>query len=302
MPGPDAFLPDDFPPDDETFKETIARQNEALRSGPTDPYLRTSDGRLPPHEAILNEPEFPLQSYKGVVDPMVLKQLADLGGRPSTGAFGLWQHMPAPPMTTHSGYGHELPEPGKREMLEHHVGQILDHLGYDRINGQHFKDTPKRVAEVLLHYAKNGDEALVSEILGVQFTEPEAISSLVLEGPVRYTSRCAHHLEPVDGWAWVGYLPDQNVCGLSKMARVVSFFAAQLTVQELVTQQIADALLTHLKPKGVMVVIRAEHGCMRRRGVMEPCALTTTSAVRGVFKDSPNARNEFLLLMQEPKA
>lgn len=286
MPGPDAFLPENFPPEDpkdETFAETIARQDATLRRGPTDPYLRVG---------------------KVEVDPKLIKQLEDLAGqpgihRPSTGAFGIWQETPAPEFR---GYGHEEPMPSTRELLAHHVGQILDHLGYDRINGQHFKKTPERVAEVLLHYAKNADESLLAELLGVQFTEPDAISSLVMEGPVRYTSRCAHHLEPVDGWAWVGYLPEQNVCGLSKMARVVNFFAAQLTVQELVTQQIADALLTHLKPKGVMVVVRAEHGCMRRRGVMEPCALTTTSAVRGVFKESATARNEFLLLMKDPQA
>lgn len=206
-----------------------------------------------------------------------------------------------PNPTESDGFVYEEPVSlSRHELLAHHVGQILDVLGYDR-KDQHFERTGERAAQVFLGYIKNGSDDEAKRLLEVQFIEEGAISSLVIEGPIRFRSMCAHHLLPVSGWAWVGYLPSARVCGLSKLARIVHYYAKQLTVQERVTQQIADALVTHLEPNGVMVVIRAEHGCMKLRGVEEPLAETTTSAVRGVFKDSAAARNEFLTLMREPK-
>jgi GTP cyclohydrolase IA len=177
------------------------------------------------------------------------------------------------------------------------VAVILGKLGYD-INDQHFQDTPSRVTKMLLEFEKNGGAEVVGKLLEIAFIEKGAISSLVLEGPISYTSMCAHHMLPVTGHAWIGYLPSEKVCGLSKLARITYHFAQQLTVQERVTQEIADALDEHLKPEGAMVVIRAQHGCMSIRGVKEREARTTTSAVRGVFKESAAARNEFLSLMQ----
>jgi GTP cyclohydrolase I len=181
--------------------------------------------------------------------------------------------------------------------MESAVGWLLDQLGYDRTT-QHFTRTPQRVARMLSEYAKNGSADRVRELLGVTFIEPGAVSSLVLEGPVDYVSMCAHHMLPVTGTAWIGYLPAKAVCGLSKLARVVDHYAHQLGVQEVITQQIADALVEHLEPMGAMVVVRAQHGCMSTRGVRQPQAFTTTSAVRGAFKESAAARNEFLQLMQ----
>jgi GTP cyclohydrolase IA len=180
------------------------------------------------------------------------------------------------------------------QALQHHVGQILDWLGYDR-EDQHFKRTPERVAQVLLGFHKNGREEQVRKILDVAFSDKH--DSLVQVGPIKVTSMCAHHLLPVTGWAHVGYLPNGKVCGLSKLARVVHHYAQQFTVQELVTQQVADALDRYLEPTGCMVVIRAEHGCMKIRGVAEPAAMTVTSAVRGAFLSEDSARAEFLQLM-----
>lgn len=176
------------------------------------------------------------------------------------------------------------------------VDEMLELLGYDT-GDQHFGKTGDRVASVLRGFRKNGDPEAVRTLLEVVFTEEGAVDSLVLEGPISYTSMCAHHMLPVTGSAYVGYLPTDRVCGLSKLARVTHHFAAQLTVQERVTQEIADALMAHLAPRGAMVVIRASHGCMAIRGVRERDALTTTSAVRGLFKDSAALRNEFLTLM-----
>jgi GTP cyclohydrolase I len=185
--------------------------------------------------------------------------------------------------------------------IEDAVEVILDNLGYDRKN-QHFENTPKRVAEMLSGFSKNGDPAEAGKLLEVAFVEPGAVDSLVLEGPISYSSMCAHHMLSVEGVAWVGYIPNHAVCGLSKLARVTHYFAEQLTVQEVVTQLIADALMDHLQPIGAMVVIDARHGCMSNRGVRERECYTKTSAVRGVFKDSVSAKTEFLTLMQLRRA
>lgn len=194
-------------------------------------------------------------------------------------------------------YGEASPEeapPSPMELLQHHIGQILDVLGYDRYD-QHFLRTPERFAQVMLEFRKNGEEEHVSRLLEINFSDDH--DSLVQVGPIEVVSFCAHHVLPVTGWAWVGYIPSGRVCGLSKLARIVHHYARQLTVQERVTQQVADALQKHLQPKGAMVVIKAEHGCMHLRGVNEPRALTTTSAVRGVFLEDAGAKQEFLDLM-----
>jgi GTP cyclohydrolase IA len=186
----------------------------------------------------------------------------------------------------------------RKEAIAGHMQSILQLLGYD-VADQHFQRTPVRAAEVLWDYHQNGHAEGVGKFLEVQFADD--YESLVMVGPVSVTSMCAHHMLPVVGFAWVGYLPEKHICGLSKLARVVDYFAHQLTVQEKLTQQVADALSKHLKPKGVMVVIKAEHGCMTLRGVREPGALTVTSAIRGVFRTEPDARAEFLSLMPEAR-
>jgi GTP cyclohydrolase I len=183
--------------------------------------------------------------------------------------------------------------------LREAVANILDLLGYDR-QDQHFKRTPERAAKVLLEFMhREMSVEAVGNLLEVSFSD--TYDSLVQVGPISVKSMCAHHMLPVYGHAWVGYLPDQRVCGLSKLARVTEYYARQFTVQERVTDLIADALEHHLQPKGVMVVIKAVHGCMAHRGVQEPQAITSTSSVRGVFRNEADARAEFLSLMQPPQ-
>jgi GTP cyclohydrolase IA len=182
-------------------------------------------------------------------------------------------------------------------LLKMHVASILDILGYDRVNDQHFLRTPFRYAQVLMEFAKNGEEESVAKLLEVSFSDEH--DGLVIVGPIRVVSMCAHHLLPVTGRAWVGYIPSGRVCGLSKLARLVHHFARQATVQERVTDQVVDALMDHLHPLGAATVIRAEHGCMSLRGVAEPAAITTTSAVRGVFLQDPAAKAEFMGLIRE---
>jgi len=188
--------------------------------------------------------------------------------------------------------------PTRIQLLEHHVGQILDLLGYDRQHNEHFLRTPIRAAQVLETFHANSSMAEAIELLGVQFSEEH--NSLVQVGPISYVSMCAHHMLPVTGKAWVGYIPQEKVCGLSKLARVTHHFARQFSVQESVTTRIADALEAALDPMGVMVVVKAAHGCMTLRGVQEPHAETVTSAVRGVFLREDSARNEFMSSIMLP--
>lgn len=183
----------------------------------------------------------------------------------------------------------------QQQRIENAVSIIIDALNYD-IKDQHFKRTPERVAEMLLEFSKP-DESKAEEILQVQFTEKLSVNSLVLVERINFTSYCAHHLSLISGLAWVGYLPDKHICGLSKLARLVRLYSRQMAVQEVVTEKIVNALDEYLKPKGVMVVVRAKHACMGARGIAEPETLTTTSAIRGVFFESEAARAEFLSLI-----
>ena len=173
--------------------------------------------------------------------------------------------------------------------------EILWQLGYDSSQDPHMLKTPERFTTWLESF-KRHEEDRGMELLSAIFDDEH--DSLVQTGPIRFISMCAHHVLPVVGKAWVGYIPNQRVCGLSKMARVVDYYARQLTVQERVTQQIANCMEKGLDPLGVMVVVKANHDCMRLRGVEEPNAVTTTSAVRGVFMSEPAARHEFISLME----
>lgn len=133
-----------------------------------------------------------------------------------------------------------------------------------------------------------------AEILKV--TWKTECNSLVLQKHIEFTSLCAHHLAIIRGEAHVGYIPrDGRVVGLSKLVRLVDCFSHRLQLQEQMTDQIADALVEHLEPVGAMVVVEAHHDCMRVRGVRRDTE-TVTSAVRGVFRDEPEARAEFLSL------
>jgi GTP cyclohydrolase I len=173
------------------------------------------------------------------------------------------------------------------------VNQILHTLGYNLTN-PHFERTGRRVATWLADFSNHLE--VTPDLLEVVF--PDVVpNTLVVVGNIEYRSMCAHHLLPVTGLAWVGYLPEKGICGLSKLNRLVEYYATQLTVQERVTSQIADAIWEGLKPKGCMVVIKAEHSCMTFRGIRQPGSLTSTSAVRGIHETSYNARQEFLSLI-----
>jgi GTP cyclohydrolase I len=158
------------------------------------------------------------------------------------------------------------------------------------------RDTPARVARAYAEtFAGLGQDP--ADVLSTVFDEDH--DELVLVKDIPMYSTCEHHLVPFHGMAHIGYIPgeDGRVTGLSKLARLVEVFARRPQVQERMTSQIADALESGLKPRGVLVVIEAEHLCMAMRGVRKPGARTMTSAVRGILRENPATRSEALSLV-----
>ena len=169
------------------------------------------------------------------------------------------------------------------------VEELLAALGVDR-SADGLRDTPKRVARA---YA----ELLTPEPFDVTtFPNEEHYDELVVARSIPFTSLCEHHLLPFWGVAHVGYLPEERLVGLSKLARVVTHFAQRFQVQERLTTQVADWLSTELRPKGVGVVLDAEHACMSLRGVRASGSRTVTSALKGLVRDDERTRSEFLAL------
>ena len=160
--------------------------------------------------------------------------------------------------------------------------------------------TPDRVAraykEFFAGYAQDPEE-----ILRTTFEEVEGYDEMVLVKDIGVESHCEHHMVPIIGRAHIAYIPNNRVVGISKLARVVDIFAKRLQIQEKMTAQIANSIENVLKPKGIAVVIDASHQCMTTRGVNKPESSTVTSAMRGVFKDNPRTRNEFLSFINLPK-
>ncbi len=159
------------------------------------------------------------------------------------------------------------------------------------------RDTPARVARA---YAEIFAGLYIDPDSVLDKTFDEQHRELVLVKDIPIFSSCEHHLVPFHGLAHVGYIPGETgrVTGLSKLARVVDLYARRPQVQERLTAQVADAIVRKLDPRGVIVVIEAEHLCMGMRGVRKPGSRTTTSAVRGMFQTSPSSRAEALSLIR----
>ena len=160
--------------------------------------------------------------------------------------------------------------------------------------------TPDRVARAYKEFFA-GYEQDPEEILRTTFEEVEGYDEMVLVKDIGVESHCEHHMVPIIGRAHIAYIPNNRVVGISKLARVVDIFAKRLQIQEKMTAQIANSIGNVLKPKGIAVVIDASHQCMTTRGVNKPESSTVTSAMRGVFKDNPRTRNEFLSFINLPK-
>jgi GTP cyclohydrolase I len=173
-----------------------------------------------------------------------------------------------------------------RDLL-HLIGEDPDRDG--------LKDTPRRVVKALKEMTA-GYEEDPAQILSTTFDVLHD-EMIILRG-VRFQSLCEHHLLPFVGVAHVGYIPTKRVVGLSKLARLVACYARRLQVQERLTDQVAQAIMQHLRPQGAAVVVDSAHLCMAHRGVRQPDARMVTSCMLGVFRESPEARAEFLRLIE----
>lgn len=159
-------------------------------------------------------------------------------------------------------------------------------------------ETPSRVAKAFKEYFRGYDQD-PEMILQKTFEETEGYDEMVLLRGIRFESHCEHHLAPIVGRAWVGYIPNGRVVGISKLARVVDAFAKRLQIQEKMTSQIANIIDEVLRPQGVAVVIKAEHHCMTTRGVHKPGTDMVTSRMLGVFRDNAITRQEFMSLVED---
>ncbi len=180
-----------------------------------------------------------------------------------------------------------------KDKIEKAVRMILEAVGAD-LKRRDIASTPKRVAQ------------MYEEILSGQFKDASADLEVILEQKhdeiillkdIPLYSICEHHLLPLIGKAHVAYIPDKRITGLSKIARVVDTLSKRLQVQERLTTEIADVIMNKLKPKGVMVVIEAEHLCYSMRGVKKPGTIAVTSVVRGIFRTNQKTRAEALSLI-----
>jgi GTP cyclohydrolase I len=176
------------------------------------------------------------------------------------------------------------------EAAERAARDLLEALGAD-LGQAGLRETPRRIASA---YAE-----LLTPVPfnATTFPNDEGYDELVVVRDIPFQSLCMHHMLPFQGTAQIAYLPGERIVGLSKLGRVVDMFARDLQVQERLTTQVADWLEEQLAPRGVGVIIEAEHLCMSMRGVQKPGSLTVTSALRGAVKNDARTRQEFLSLV-----
>lgn len=182
-----------------------------------------------------------------------------------------------------------------RAQAEQAVRTLIQWTGDDP-DREGLAGTPERVVRSFEEFYA-GYDTDPNEILQRTFEEVEGYDEMVALRDIRFESHCEHHMSPIIGVAHVAYLPHQRVVGISKLARIVDVYAQRLQIQEKMTVQIADTINQVLKPKGVAVVIEAEHQCMTTRGVHKPGVAMKTSRMLGAFRDDPTTRREFLSMI-----
>lgn len=158
------------------------------------------------------------------------------------------------------------------------------------------RETPARVTRAYEEYFSGYGED-PEAILSKTFSETEGYDEMIALRGIRFVSHCEHHIAPIVGRAWIAYIPNGRVVGISKLARIVDIYAKRLQIQEKMTAQIANAIEKVLQPQGVGVVLKAEHHCMTARGIMKPGTDLVTSRMLGVFRDSPITRQEFMSIV-----
>jgi GTP cyclohydrolase I len=188
------------------------------------------------------------------------------------------------------------PVPSSKERIDEiakSVRRILDVLGLDRTD-PNLAETPERVAKMYLELFRGLEEGAEPRV--TLFPNDEHYTAMVIEKDIPFYSMCSHHLIPFYGHAHMAYIPNERIIGLSKMPRIVDFYAHRPQLQERLTEQVAGFLQDQLSPQGVMVVVEARHLCVEMRGIKKPGAMTVTSAIRGIFFNRP-VREEFLDLL-----
>jgi GTP cyclohydrolase I len=193
-----------------------------------------------------------------------------------------------------TGRNNGVATPARRRAIDHAAARraaldLLYALGAD-VEDESLRDTPRRVADA---YA----ELLTpSPFRATTFPNDDGYDELIVVRSIPFHSLCMHHLLPFHGSAHIAYLPGERIIGLSKLGRVVEYFSRDLQIQERLTTQVADWLEAELRPRGVGVVLEAEHTCMSLRGVQKLGAKTVTSAMRGLLREDARTRQEFLSL------
>ncbi len=178
-----------------------------------------------------------------------------------------------------------------------HVKEIIRILGLSPEADPNLAGTDRRVAKMYLEIFSGLDEGTFPNL--TTFPNDGHYTAMVIEKEIPFYSMCAHHFVPFYGHGHIAYIPNERIVGLSKLPRLLDFFAKRPQLQERLTEQVAGVLEEELKPLGVMVVIEARHLCVEMRGVRKPGSVTVTSAIRGVFKQKA-VREEFLDLLRRP--
>ena len=186
-----------------------------------------------------------------------------------------------------------------REEAEEAVRTLISWTG-DNPDREGLIETPKRVVKAYEEFFE-GYNMDPEEVLTKTFEEVEGYDDAVIVRNIRVESHCEHHIVPILGVAHVGYIPNNRVVGISKLARVIEIFGKRLQTQETMTAQIADTIQRVLQPKGVAVVVDASHQCMTTRGIHKTESSTITSRMLGAFRDNPETRSEFMNLINSPK-
>lgn len=189
-------------------------------------------------------------------------------------------------------------ERARLERVAEHVRGILQEFGLD-LNDPNLSETGVRVAKMyaeMWHGLQEGNEPRVTT-----FPNDEHYSGMVMETQIPFYSMCSHHLVPFYGHAHIAYVPTKTLVGLSKLPRILEFYAKRPQLQERLTEQVVTYLEKKLSPQGAMVVIEARHLCVEMRGVKKPGAMTVTSSIRGIFHERP-IREEFLDLLQKTRS
>lgn len=181
-----------------------------------------------------------------------------------------------------------------KEKVEEAIRMLLEAIG-ENPDREGLKATPSRIARMYEEIYTGSDE-MAYDHLSRTFTCEN--SDMVIEKDITFYSTCEHHMMPFYGKAHIAYIPDGKVVGISKLARTVEEFAKRLQIQENLTSQIADAIMDNLDPKGVMVMLEAEHMCMTMRGVKKPGTKTVTFAYRGLFEEDKELRDDFLAIVK----